>query len=163
MIPGNSNSFTVPLRRRWRVYGIVQGVGFRPWVCLTAKRLGLTGAVGNDTAGVWIEAQGVAAALDELRALLPHAPPPAQVAAVAEETAPPNSLLDMPFRIAPSRLAGAGGSALAPDLAPCAECRRELTDPADRRFAYPFLACARCGPRFTITEALPYDLSLIHI
>jgi len=126
-------------------------------LCLTANHLGLTGEVGNDAAGVWIEAQGPATALDELRALLPQAPHPAQVAAVDEETMPPHSVLDMPFRIAPSRLAGAGGSALAPDLAPCAECRRELSDPQDRRFAYPFLACARCGPRFTITEALPYD------
>ena len=135
----------------------MQGVGFRPWLCLTANQLGLTGEVGNDAAGVWIEAQGEAAALEKLRAILPEAPHPAQVAAVEEETAASAVLLDKPFRIAPSRLAGAGGSALAPDLAPCPECRRELLDPADRRFAYPFLACARCGPRFTITEALPYD------
>ena len=135
----------------------MQGVGFRPWLCLAANRLGLTGEVGNDAAGVWIEAQGETAALDALRALLPHAPPPAQVAAVEEEPVPPDSVLDMPFRIALSRLAGVGGSALAPDLAPCAECRRELSDPADRRYSYPFLACAHCGPRFTITEALPYD------
>ena len=157
MMPGDATSSTAPCRRRWRVHGIVQGVGFRPWVCLTATRLGLTGEAGNDAAGVWIEAQGPPAALDSLRAMLPQAPPPAQVASVDEETAPPVRVVDPSFRIAASRPAGAGGSALAPDLAPCAACRRELSDLADRRFAYPFLACARCGPRFTITEALPYD------
>jgi hydrogenase maturation protein HypF len=145
-------------RRRWRVYGIVQGVGFRPWVCHTAGHLDLTGEAGNDAAGVWIEAQGSTPALDKLETLLRHAPPPARVVAVEEEKpASAASPLDRNFRIAPSRLGGVGGSALAPDLAPCPDCRRELLDPHDRRYAYPFLACARCGPRFTITEALPYD------
>jgi hydrogenase maturation protein HypF len=146
------------LRRRWRVHGIVQGVGFRPWVCHTATRLDLTGEAGNDAAGVWIEAQGGAPALEELELLLRQAPLPARVVAVEEEQpAPAISPLDGGFRIAPSRLGGAGGCALAPDLAPCPECRRELLDACDRRHAYPFVACARCGPRFTITEALPYD------
>jgi len=146
------------LRRRWRVHGIVQGVGFRPWVCRSATRLDLTGEAGNDAAGVWIEAQGSAPALAELESLLRHAPPPARVVAVEEEEpATPDYPLERGFRIAPSRLGGAGGSALAPDLAPCPECRRELLDARDRRHGYPFVACARCGPRFTITEALPYD------
>jgi len=145
------------VRRRWRVSGIVQGVGFRPWVCRSARQLDLTGEVGNDAAGVWLEAQGSAAALEALRTQLYHAPQPAQVESIEEEPAHASQPLDGGFRIAPSCLAGAGGSALAPDLAPCPECRRELLDPRDRRHAYPFLACARCGPRFTITEALPYD------
>ena len=148
---------TAPARRRWRVFGIVQGVGFRPWVCRAARELDLTGEAGNDAAGVWIEAQGGASALEALGTLLRHAPPPARVEAIEEEPAQANQPLDSGFRIAPSRLTGAGGCALAPDLAPCPECRRELLDPRDRRNAYPFLACARCGPRFTITEALPYD------
>ena len=148
---------TAPVRRRWRVYGIVQGVGFRPWVCRAARDLDLSGEVGNDAVGVWIEAHGGVAALDALETQLRHAPPPARVEAVEEEPAQANHPLGSGFRIAPSRLTGAGGSALAPDLAPCPECRRELLDHRDRRHAYPFLACARCGPRFTITAALPYD------
>jgi len=148
---------TAAVRRRWRVYGIVQGVGFRPWVCRSARQLDLTGEVGNDAAGVWLEAQGSATALEALRAQLCHAPQPAQVESLVEEPVQANKPLDGGFRIAPSRLTGVGGSALAPDLAPCPECRCELLDPRDRRHAYPFLTCARCGPRFTITEALPYD------
>ena len=144
-------------RRRWRVAGIVQGVGFRPWVCRAARDLGLTGEVGNDVAGAWLEVQGDYAALETLKQQILDVPPPARVEAVMEE--PPLSVrpLDSGFQIAPSCLTGAGGSALAPDLAPCSDCRRELLDHRDRRHAYPFLACARCGPRFTITEALPYD------
>jgi len=149
----------VTARRAWRVTGIVQGVGFRPWVCLTATRLGLTGEVGNDAAGVWIEAEGSPAALAQLADLLLHAPPPACVDSVVVEMLPAGRLLDMGFRVAPSRLGGAGASSLAPDLAPCPECRRELLDPHDRRYHYPFLACARCGPRYTVTDALPYDRS----
>ncbi len=146
-----------PVRRRWRVHGIVQGVGFRPWLCRTARALGLTGEVGNDAAGVWLEAQGSGPALESLLAQLPQAPPPARVEAVVEEPTLTDKPLESGFHIAPSCLDGDGGSALAPDLAPCPECRRELSDPGDRRHGYPFLACARCGPRFTITEALPYD------
>jgi hydrogenase maturation protein HypF len=148
---------TATVCRRWRVFGIVQGVGFRPWVCRTATGLDLTGEVGNDAAGVWLEAQGHATALETLLRQLRDAPQPARVEAVMEEPAHANQPSGSGFRIAPSCLTGAGGSALAPDLAPCGECRRELLDPLDRRHAYPFLACARCGPRFTITAALPYD------
>jgi hydrogenase maturation protein HypF len=148
---------TTLVRRRWRVHGVVQGVGFRPWLCRTARALDLTGEAGNDAAGVWLEAQGSEAALDTLRAQLQLAPPPARVEAVEEEPPRSDPSWARGFHIAPSRLDGDGGSALAPDLAPCPECRRELLDPGDRRHGYPFLACARCGPRFTITEALPYD------
>lgn len=145
------------IRRHWRVTGTVQGVGFRPWVCLTATRLGLTGKVGNDAAGVWIEAEGPPAALDDLGQLLRNAPPPARVTNVTEETVQPHVTSDGKFRIAASRPDGIGASALAPDLAPCADCRRELLDPHDRRHHYPFLACAHCGPRYTVTDSLPYD------
>ncbi len=146
-----------PIRRHWRVTGIVQGVGFRPWVFLTATRLGVTGEVGNDAAGVWIDAVGSPTALAELCEHLRHAPPPAQVETVVEETVDVDHPLDHTFCIAPSRPGGTGASALAPDLAPCPDCRRELLDPHDRRHLYPFLACARCGPRYTVTDSLPYD------
>ncbi len=145
------------IRRRWRVSGIVQGVGFRPWVCLAATRLGLAGTVGNDASGVWIEAEGKPADLLGLMDELRHAPKPVRVEVVLEEEVEsgPSRLSD--FRITPSCLEGDGGAALAPDLAPCADCRRELLDPMDRRFGYPFVGCARCGPRYTVTRSLPYD------
>lgn len=145
------------VRRLWRIRGIVQGVGFRPWVCQSATRLGLSGEVGNDTTGVWIEAEGSAEALAELRTLLDHAPAPASVLGIGEEEIPPIRPRIAEFRIAPSHVADAGGPALAPDLAPCPECVSELFDPADRRYLYPFIACARCGPRYSVTAALPYD------
>jgi hydrogenase maturation protein HypF len=145
------------IRRRWRVCGIVQGVGFRPWVCLAANRLGLTGEVGNDASGVWIEAEGTPGDLFLLMEELRHAPQPVRVEGVREEAVGPHRLVRSDFRIAASCLEGQGGTALAPDLAPCAECRRELLDPIDRRCGYPFLACARCGPRYTVTRSLPYD------
>ena len=129
--------------RRWRVFGIVQGVGFRPWVCLNARRLGLSGEVGNDSLGVWIEAAGTATAIRTLAETLNHPPAPAQIGGVMEEPAVLETTSG--FRIAASRLHGCGGSALVPDLAPCPECQRELLDPTDRRYLYPFLACARCG------------------
>jgi hydrogenase maturation protein HypF len=145
------------IRRRWRVSGIVQGVGFRPWVCLAATRLGLTGEVGNDASGVWIEAEGTPAKMLALAEELGHAPEPARVEGMREEAVGSRCHELSYFRIAPSCLEGQGGTALAPDLAPCAECRRELMDPLDRRHGYPFLACARCGPRYTVTRSLPYD------
>ena len=145
------------VRLRWRVRGIVQGVGFRPWVCLTATRLGLTGEVGNDSRGVWIEAQGDTTALAELRVRLDHVPAPASVLEVSEEEIPVVLSRSTGFRIAVSHLADTGGPALAPDLAPCPECVSELFNPGDRRYLYPFIACARCGPRYSVTAALPYD------
>jgi hydrogenase maturation protein HypF len=145
------------IRRRWRVCGIVQGVGFRPWVCLAATRLKLTGEVGNDASGVWIEAEGKPGDLLALVEELRHAPEPVRVESVLEETLGSQRPRLSDFRIVPSCLEGDGGAALAPDLAPCADCRQELLDPLDRRYGYPFLACARCGPRYTVTRSLPYD------
>lgn len=145
------------VRRRWRIRGIVQGVGFRPWVCLTATRLGLSGEVGNDTGGVWIEAQGDPMALAELRWQLDHVPSPASVLEICEEEVPAVLPRCTGFRIAVSHLADTGGPALAPDLAPCPDCVSELFDSGDRRYLYPFIACARCGPRYSVTAALPYD------
>ena len=142
-------------RRRFRVTGTVQGVGFRPFVYGLARRHSLGGYVLNDGGGVVIEAEGEAAALDSFAAALAEeAPSLAHVDTVATTRVPP--LGERRFTIAAS--AATGGSALVPaDVATCDDCLRELFDPSDRRFRYPFINCTQCGPRFTIVERVPYD------
>lgn len=142
-------------RRRVRVRGVVQGVGFRPFVHRLAHDAGLTGLVRNDAAGVSIEVEGAPAALDAFeRALHGEAPPRARVETVASERIP--ACHDNGFVI----LESAGGrvsTAIGPDSAVCAACLAELFDPADRRWRYAFINCTHCGPRYTLTRALPYD------
>ncbi len=144
-------------RRRIRVTGVVQGVGFRPFVYGLARSLGLSGFVLNDGEGVLVEVEGASDALDALvRGLHEHAPPLARVESVRSE--PIACRGETGFRI--ERSAPAGRSALVPpDVATCDDCLRELFDPADRRHRYPFTNCTQCGPRFTIVTALPYDRS----
>jgi hydrogenase maturation protein HypF len=141
-------------RRRYRVLGVVQGVGFRPWVHALAVERSLGGFVRNDGDAVVIEAEGDVAALDDLGATLARdAPSLAQVHAVAWEPVAPAG--DRRFAVAPSR---DGGAALVPaDAATCDDCLRELLDPGDRRFRHPFITCTACGPRFTVTTGSPYD------
>ena len=141
-------------RRRFRVRGVVQGVGFRPFVYGLAERHGLGGFVLNDGDGVTVEAEGDAASLDAFAASLSaDAPPLARVETVLADPLPP--LGPGPFTIAAS--AAGGTAAIPPDVATCDECLLELFDPADRRFRYPFLNCTNCGPRFTIVRSAPYD------
>jgi hydrogenase maturation protein HypF len=138
------------------VRGVVQGVGFRPWVLRAARGLGLAGRVWNDGTGATIEAFGEGRALGELvRRVRRPALPGAAVEAVAVRAIEAEPVAS--FSIAESRFAGAGRLPLAPDLASCPECLAEARDPADRRHRHPFAACARCGPRFTIATALPWD------
>ena len=147
-----------PIRRRVRVLGQVQGVGFRPYVYGLAVELGLTGWVLNDAAGVDLEIQGGPQAVDAFLHRLPaEAPPLARVDAIeTTDLAPEPSGADPAFRIAPSR-AGAVRTGITPDAAVCSACLEELFDPKDRRYRYPFINCTHCGPRYTLTRALPYD------
>ena len=142
-------------RRRYRVTGVVQGVGFRPFVYALAGRHGLGGFVLNDGSGVVIEAEGDAGSLDEFRVALERdAPPLARVDDVAEAAVAPRN--ESAFRIDESSLTGR--TALIPaDVATCETCVRELFDQDDRRYRYPFVNCTQCGPRFTIVERVPYD------
>ncbi len=147
-----------PVRVRVRVTGVVQGVGFRPFVWRTATSLGLSGWVGNDAAGVVLEAEGMPADVATLVERLSDAPPLARVEQVASVTMP--SLGDVGFTVRASDDhddGGASSALVAPDTATCEECLRELDDPADRRFGYPFLCCTNCGPRYTIVKSVPYD------
>jgi hydrogenase maturation protein HypF len=143
-------------RRRIGVKGIVQGVGFRPFVYGLAQRLGLTGFVLNDSRGVTIEVEGPSAALERfMQALREEAPPLARIeSVVGEELAP---LGDVAFVIVHSRETGERATLISPDTATCDDCLRELWDSRDRRYGYPFINCTNCGPRFTIIEDVPYD------
>jgi hydrogenase maturation protein HypF len=142
--------------RRILIRGIVQGVGFRPWVYRTAVDAGVTGRVLNDSAGVTIDAFGDHQALDRFEAALHMSPPPAariteyQVAAIAPEAS-------RAFVIVHSEQAAERRVSIPPDLATCDECLAEIFDPASRRFRYPFTNCTNCGPRLTIATDVPYD------
>lgn len=145
------------------VEGTVQGVGFRPFIARAATARGLAGWVRNSPRGVTIRAAGADGAVTGLLAEIRRGgPPAAHVTAVhlrpADPTrdAPPG-LDDAAFAILDSEVATGASVPVTPDLALCADCRRELLDPGDRRYRYPFLNCTNCGPRYTIVRALPYD------
>jgi len=142
-------------RRRFCVQGVVQGVGFRPFVYRLARRHELGGFVLNDGTGVVVEAEGDPARLDSFaEALRVEAPALARVGAVAASPLPP--LGETTFRIAESAVT-ARSALIPPDVATCDDCLRELFDPADRRYRHPFVNCTQCGPRFTIVTDVPYD------
>jgi hydrogenase maturation protein HypF len=142
--------------RRIEVRGTVQGVGFRPHVYRLAETLGIAGRVSNHSAGVTIEAFATARALDEFIALVAASPPPAEVAAIDWQPIVVDST-DGAFTIAPSTNESERRISIPADLATCAACEREIFDPSNRRFRYPFTNCTHCGPRFTIARDVPYD------
>jgi hydrogenase maturation protein HypF len=142
------------------VEGVVQGVGFRPYVYRLAGELGLAGFVRNDPGGVVLEVEGVPAAVDSFLArLASEAPALASVERVVPEDLAPTGAAG-PFAIAPSDAAGEPTALVSPDVATCGPCLAELLDPGDRRYRYPFVNCTDCGPRFTIVRGIPYDRSL---
>jgi hydrogenase maturation protein HypF len=143
-------------RRRIIVQGIVQGVGFRPFIYGQAARLGLAGFVFNDSQGVTIEVEGTREALDHFqRALREQAPPLARIDAVATELIPARH--EHAFIITHSQGGAERQALISPDSATCDDCLREVFDPTDRRYRYPFINCTNCGPRFTIVQDVPYD------
>jgi hydrogenase maturation protein HypF len=142
---------------RMEVHGTVQGVGFRPYVYRLASSLGLRGTVRNAGGYVVIEAAGSRAQLDALVRRLPAEAPPQAVVTRVRVTGRPGPVRSG-FRVVDSeRAAPPGGRDFPPDLATCPQCLRELFDPADRRYRYPFVNCTGCGPRATIIDSLPYD------
>ncbi|MCX4775924.1 carbamoyltransferase HypF [Streptomyces sp. NBC_01264] len=143
-------------RRRVTVQGVVQGVGFRPYVYARATGLGLAGHVTNTPEGVVTEVEGAAAAVSAFcERLAADAPPLAVVDAVEHCEVP--LVGDAGFTIIASRSGGPARTLVSPDTATCAACLAELADPADRRHRHPFITCTHCGPRFTIVTGLPYD------
>ena len=142
--------------RLLRVRGVVQGVGFRPFVYNLALRCGVTGWVRNTSAGVEIQIEGDAAEVAAFRTALPNeAPPRAFIAALDDEPAVAEGAAE--FTILESAVEPSAYQLVSPDIATCDDCRGELLEPADRRYRYPFTNCTNCGPRFTIIEELPYD------
>lgn len=146
----------VESRLRVRVRGTVQGVGFRPFVHALAQAYGVNGFVGNDDDGVFVEVEGQTDLLDRFVADLSRKSPP--LASVDSVEAAPIPVLRRPgFSIVASRRGGGRDAAVTADAATCADCVRELGDPADRRVGYPFINCTNCGPRYTIVTGIPYD------
>jgi hydrogenase maturation protein HypF len=143
-------------RARARVEGTVQGVGFRPYVYRLADEHRLAGFVLNDSHGVLLEVEGSAAGVEQFLArLAPDAPPLAVVERVVAEEREP--LGESAFAIVDSPRNGTVDAPVTPDSATCVDCLRELFDPQDRRYRYPFINCTNCGPRFTIVRGIPYD------
>lgn len=144
------------VRRAVEVRGVVQGVGFRPFVARLADERGLAGEVGNDEVSVFLEVEGPEQAVaDLLRALRDEAPPMAAVVDVTVRDVAPRG--ESGFRIVSSRHRPGARVLVPPDVAVCDDCLRELNDPADRRYRHPFVTCTNCGPRFSIITDLPYD------
>ncbi|WP_222871114.1 carbamoyltransferase HypF [Nonomuraea sp. PA05] len=138
------------------IEGIVQGVGFRPFVYSLANRLGLAGRVHNDVNGVHIEVEGAHDGVEEfLTALERDAPALSAIERVTVVSGEPAG--HSGFTIATSDPAGPRRALVSADTATCDDCLRELADPADRRHRYPFINCTNCGPRFTIVRGVPYD------
>ncbi|MFE7093114.1 carbamoyltransferase HypF [Streptomyces erythrochromogenes] len=143
-------------RRRVTVRGVVQGVGFRPYLYTRATGLGLAGHVTNTPEGVVAEVEGAPAAVSRFcEHLAADAPPLAVVDAVDHHEVPVAG--GAGFTIIASRTGGPARTLVSPDVATCADCLAELADPADRRHRHPFITCTHCGPRFTIVTGLPYD------
>lgn len=143
-------------RRRLLYTGIVQGVGFRPFIYRVAKEHGLAGLVFNRPEGVTVEIEGSADRISAFIATVRDcAPPLARISGMTETAVPVRG--DRDFAIIESESGGKGEVHISPDIATCPECLAELVDPADRRFRYPFINCTNCGPRLTIISAVPYD------
>lgn len=144
------------IRRRFFLKGVVQGVGFRPFVYGLAVKYGLSGWVNNSSAGVYIEVEGSKEAIENFTAdLKKEKPPRARVEYL--------NFLDLPpagykvFEIRESSAEAGEYQLISPDIATCPACQEEIFNPADRRFRYPFTNCTNCGPRFTIIQDIPYD------
>jgi len=144
------------VRKAIEVSGIVQGVGFRPYIYRLAGERQLTGSICNTAAGVSIEVQGPPAAVDDFLARLPaEAPPLARIIDISVREIPCNG--DLGFRIIATHRGEPVSTLISPDVAVCVDCLREMFDSADRRYRYPFINCTNCGPRFTIVRNIPYD------
>jgi len=144
------------IRQRHHITGIVQGVGFRPFVYGLASELNLTGWICNTSSGVTIDIEGESNVLDRFQAMLKdQAPPLAQIESIRTQILPPDGATE--FEIHPSQVEPGAFQPISVDIATCEDCLREMNDPGDRRYRYPFINCTNCGPRYTIIKGLPYD------
>ena len=143
-------------RLKIAVLGVVQGVGFRPFIYRLATEAGLNGWVNNSAQGVLIEAEGPRAALEAfLLRLEAERPPLSSIQSLEASWLDPLGYAS--FEIRESEAGGAKTALVLPDIATCSDCQGEIFDPHNRRYGYPFTNCTHCGPRFSIIESLPYD------
>ena len=140
-----------------QLQGVVQGVGFRPFVFLMAQRRALRGQIRNNSAGVQIDLEGEPNAIEEFITEITSSPPPLSSIESIERLNDLAPLHYDAFQIVASSAATEKRASISPDIATCSDCLRELFDPADRRYRFPFINCTNCGPRFTIIEDVPYD------
>lgn len=153
---GSQRGALASVRLRLHIAGVVQGVGFRPAVARIAARHGLAGCVYNDSGSVHCEFEGAPDAVQAaVSAISVDRPPMARIDSIEAIALPPNG--ESEFRIVGSRVVGDRRTLVPPDIAVCADCLRELRDPADRRYGHPFITCTNCGPRYTVITDLPYD------
>ena len=138
-----------------RLFGIVQGVGFRPFVSRTAEKFGIAGSVANKGSYVEVRAKGTETALENFIRELKNDPPPRSMV-LKVDLLECSGIIENDFAIVESEHE-TGDIFVSPDIAVCPECRKELFDPADRRYLHPFINCTACGPRLTILDAMPYD------
>jgi hydrogenase maturation protein HypF len=142
--------------KRLEINGIVQGVGFRPFIYQLAKRHGLAGQVANTATGVTLVLEGPASCIQQFIVDLPHRKPPlARIVEIVEYTEKISGLST--FSIVKSRTGAVRATLISPDVMVCEDCLKEMRDPGDRRFGYPFINCTNCGPRYTIIDDIPYD------
>ena len=142
--------------RKFHVNGIVQGVGFRPFVYQLAKQYGLKGEVANTAAGVSIHIEGPSSKINSFENdISENSPPLAHIVEITSQDEPPKHFAH--FNIVSSHGADQMSTLISPDVSICHDCLKELFDPDDRRFGYPFINCTNCGPRYTIIDDIPYD------
>jgi hydrogenase maturation protein HypF len=143
-------------RAQIAVTGVVQGVGFRPYIYALATGLGLSGYVTNTASGVYIDIEGPAVP-EFIRRLPAEAPPLSRIIDVAVTPLPLQGYQGFTIRESTERSGTRPFTLVSSDVSLCSDCLRELNDPCDRRYRYPFINCTNCGPRYTITRAVPYD------
>ena len=142
--------------RRLEVSGIVQGVGFRPFVYQLAKRYNLKGDVANTSSGVTIYIEGALSKIESFsQDITQKSPPLSCITKISVHPEPVKKIIG--FTIAKSKNSAGKSALISPDVSVCDDCIRELFDPSDRRYLYPFINCTNCGPRYTIIDDIPYD------
>ncbi len=142
--------------RSFTIKGVVQGIGFRPFVYRLALHYGLKGKISNTTTGVSLHVEGIKGDIDSFsRDLHEKRPPLAYITEILSKSAPVRNFKE--FAIAKSINRDAFSTLISPDISICKDCLREMLDPEDRRYRYPFINCTNCGPRYTIINNIPYD------
>ncbi len=154
-----ATNLTMGTRTQILVRGIVQGVGFRPFIFSLAQQRALKGKVLNNSTGVFIDVEGEAQAIEQFVNEIKLKPPPLSIVESIELSNLQTPAYYKDFHIEESTNNGAKFVPIPADMATCEDCLREMFDPQDRRYRYPFINCTNCGPRFTIIEGVPYDRS----